>query len=84
MLELGKCLRGRRLFKLAPIVVCLIFAASEAGSEERAAVLTGKEKLAGKATDEQRVDNCKVPLKKRGAKSRPGKCGAKEAGAKTK
>jgi len=37
-------------------------------------VETGKERLAGKATDEQRVDNCKVPPEKRGSKSRPSAC----------
>ena len=28
-----------------------------------------------KASDEQRVDNCKVPIELRGAKSRPDECG---------
>ena len=36
---------------------------------------TGKERLGGKASDEQRVDNCKVPLDLRGAKPRPDQCG---------
>ena len=36
---------------------------------------TGKERLGGKASDEQRVDNCKVPLELRGAKPRPDQCG---------
>ena len=35
---------------------------------------TGKERLGGKASDEQRVDNCKVPLELRGSKPRPGDC----------
>ncbi len=35
---------------------------------------TGKERLGGKASDEQRVDNCKVPLDRRGATPRPDKC----------
>lgn len=38
--------------------------------------LTGKERLAEKWTDEQRVDNCKVPLDKRGSKPRPDRCAA--------
>lgn len=38
--------------------------------------LTGKERLAGKAADEQRVDNCKVPLGLRGSKPRPDACRA--------
>lgn len=36
--------------------------------------LTGKERLGGKWTDEQRIDNCKVPPDKRGAKPRPEGC----------
>jgi hypothetical protein len=37
-------------------------------------VLTGKERLGPKWTDDQRVDNCNVPIDKRGAKSRPDTC----------
>ncbi|MCC8969384.1 hypothetical protein H8B01_02695 [Bradyrhizobium sp. Cham227] len=37
-------------------------------------VLTGKERLGRKWTDEQRIDNCNVPLDKRGAKPRPSVC----------
>jgi len=36
--------------------------------------MTGKERLGGKWTDEQRVDNCKVPIDKRGTKPRPDAC----------
>jgi hypothetical protein len=36
---------------------------------------TGKERLGGKASDEQRVDNCKVPTDLRGPKPRPDDCG---------
>ena len=36
---------------------------------------TAKERLGGKASDEQRVDNCKVPLELRGPKPRPDQCG---------
>jgi hypothetical protein len=39
-------------------------------------VRTAKERLSGKAADEQRVDNCKVPLALRGPKFRPDDCGA--------
>jgi hypothetical protein len=38
------------------------------------AKLTGKERLGEKWQDEQRVDNCKVPLDKRGTKPRPDSC----------
>jgi len=37
---------------------------------------TGKERLGGKASDEQRVDNCKVPLELRGPNPRPDDCAA--------
>jgi hypothetical protein len=36
---------------------------------------TAKERLGSKASDEQRVDNCKVPVDLRGPKSRPDECG---------
>jgi len=35
---------------------------------------TAKERLGGKASDEQRVDNCKVPVDQRGSKPRPDDC----------
>jgi hypothetical protein len=37
-------------------------------------VLTGKERLGRKWTDEQRIDNCNVPPDKRGPKPRPSAC----------
>jgi len=37
-------------------------------------VKTGKERLSDKASDDQRVDNCKVPLDRRGPKIRPEGC----------
>jgi ribosomal protein L27 len=37
-------------------------------------VLTGQERLGKKWMDEQRIDNCKVPIDKRGTKSRPSIC----------
>lgn len=37
-------------------------------------VLTGKERLGKKWMDEQRFDNCKVPIEKRGTKPRPTTC----------
>jgi hypothetical protein len=33
-----------------------------------------KERLSDKASDEQRVDNCNVPVEKRGSKKRPDAC----------
>jgi hypothetical protein len=35
---------------------------------------TLKERLGDKASDEQRVNNCKVPVDQRGSKSRPDRC----------
>jgi hypothetical protein len=39
-----------------------------------AAGLTGEERLGGKWKDEQRIDNCRVPLDKRGTKVRADNC----------
>jgi hypothetical protein len=36
--------------------------------------LTGKERLGPKWTDQQRIDNCHVPIEKRGSKPRPDAC----------
>jgi hypothetical protein len=36
--------------------------------------LTGKERLGKKWMDEQRIDNCNVPIDKRGTKPRPSIC----------
>jgi hypothetical protein len=38
------------------------------------ATLTGKERLGRKWMDEQRIDNCNVPIDKRGAKPRSTVC----------
>ena len=45
-----------------------------------AAVLTGKERLGRKWMDEQRIDNCNVPIDKRGTKPRPSTCRNAPAG----
>jgi hypothetical protein len=45
---------------------------SAAATETR--TLTGKERLGPKWTDEQRIDNCHVPVEKRGFKPRPSAC----------
>ena len=39
-----------------------------------APVLTGKERSGRKWNDEQRIDNCNVPVEKRGSKPRPADC----------
>jgi hypothetical protein len=43
-------------------------------AQTRAPVLTGKERLGPKWTDEQRIDNCNVPVAKHGNKPRPVVC----------
>ena len=43
-------------------------------SHQNTKTLTGKERLGKKWTDEQRLDNCKVPIDKRGDKPRPDAC----------
>ena len=64
--------------------VCLASGAAADGprttSEPRpAASKTAKERLTGKAADEQRVNDCKVPPDTRGAKKRPADCGPRAA-----
>jgi len=46
--------------------------ADDVGSHDQP---TRTARLGVKASDEQRVDNCKVPLDRRGAKPRPDECG---------
>lgn len=36
--------------------------------------LTGKERMGRKWMDEQRIDNCNVPIEKRGSRPRPSDC----------
>lgn len=43
-------------------------------AEAESAVKTGKERLSDKASDEQRVDNCKVPPERQGTTPRPTAC----------
>jgi hypothetical protein len=49
-------------------------ATNTAATETTRKTLTGKERLGRKWTDEQRIDNCHVPIDKRGVKSRPSTC----------
>ena len=46
----------------------------DAASKNSPAVLTGKERLGRKWMDEQRIDNCNVPVEKRGTKPRSATC----------
>jgi hypothetical protein len=47
---------------------------TDASTETPQPVLTGKERLGPKWTDEQRIDNCRVPIDRRGNKPRPSTC----------
>ena len=63
---------------VALIVPWVLGSAIPAGQDEPAGVSliaakTGKERLSDKASDEQRVDDCKVP-KERRTRSRPTDC----------
>jgi hypothetical protein len=49
-------------------------AAQSSSEQTPVPVKTGKERLSSKAADEQRVDNCKVPLELRGTTARPDSC----------
>jgi hypothetical protein len=51
-----------------------------ASATEAPPTLTGKERLGRKWTDEQRIDNCNVPIDKRGTKPRPSTCARALAG----
>ena len=51
-----------------------------ASATEAPPTLTGKERLGRKWTDEQRIDNCNVPIDKRGTKPRPSTCARSLAG----
>jgi hypothetical protein len=47
----------------------------EAKQSQAQPTRTGKERLGGKASDDQRTDNCNVPPDLRGPKPRPDSCG---------
>jgi hypothetical protein len=54
----------------ATIAAPAVSAPDEAG-QKAAGAKSLKERLSDKASDEQRVDNCRVPLDRRGSKPRP-------------
>jgi len=49
-------------------------AAGQPTASPASRTLTGKERLGRKWMDEQRIDNCNVPIDKRGTKPRPSVC----------
>jgi len=69
MLE-SDSLRGRRITALALSAFMLALGAT-LGSAAAEPLGTLKERLSDKASDNQRVDNCHVPVERRGPKPRP-------------
>ena len=65
-----------RLLRLEFLAVLLtVSAACPAQADDSKPVMrTGKERLGPKWSDEQRINNCKVPPDKRGNKPRPSAC----------
>ncbi len=68
----------------AVLALCLAGAAAQADSPVGRGVViatkmtaTGKERLGDKASDDQRVNDCRVPLEKRGPIRRPTECESK-------
>jgi hypothetical protein len=67
---------------VAPLTIVAIAAEEKAASNQSAAEgppekadpKTLKERLGDKASDEQRINNCKVPVEQRGSKPRPDHC----------
>jgi hypothetical protein len=75
-------LSSRTIVPILTVCLTLPAAAQNAPSREQPApnaivqqgTLTGKERLGPKWNDEQRIDNCKVPIDKRGTKPRSSAC----------
>jgi hypothetical protein len=73
---------SRTIISILTVCLSLPAGAQHAPSREQAApnaivqqgTLTGKERLGPKWNDEQRIDNCKVPIDKRGTKPRSSTC----------
>ena len=61
--------------RVRALAMVLAMALAAAPSHAAGPTRTAKERLGGKASDEQRVDNCKVPPNLRGPKPRPERCG---------
>jgi hypothetical protein len=66
--------------KIVLIASCVVMVASILVPPGTAAqeTKTSKERLSRKANDEQRVDNCRVPIELRGSTPRPGCSGETE------
>jgi hypothetical protein len=73
--------RGSFISIFAACFALLAFAQTASSPEQQSpnpavpqGTLTGKERLGPKWMDEQRIDNCKVPIDKCGTKPRPDTC----------
>jgi len=79
MLSRSQAISGRVVPWALLLLVALVAPGAVARAESEAShvqpIRTAKERLGVKASDEQRVDNCKVPIDRCGAKSRPDECG---------
>ena len=73
------------MLKTLLIATCIVMLASILVPPGAAAqeIRTSKERLSRKANDEQRVDNCRVPVELRGSTPRPGCGGEMESNAAT-
>jgi hypothetical protein len=84
---ISRCTKDRptRLFSPVVVLAFAILGAAHGFAQDRATVdprtepdtidsLTGKERLGRKWMDEQRIDNCKIPLDKQGTKPRSSAC----------
>lgn len=56
------------------IISFAVISDEKATSQIRPKLKTAKERLSTKASDQQRVNNCKVPIEQWGDKKRPGNC----------
>ena len=74
----GRFFISRVLTSLTCFGIAMCAQAEESESVSRPRVseqrLTGKERLGPKWSDEQRIDNCRVPIDKRGTKIRQDTC----------
>ena len=72
------CARARAVARTLILLVALAAPSATLRADGEAThvqpIRTAKERLGSKASDEQRVDNCKVPLDLRGPKPRPHEC----------
>jgi len=65
---------GRALGAVLALMIAAPLPAVAQAQPSPPKVRTGKERLGQKWTDEQRTDNCKVPIDKRGTTPRPDTC----------